>query len=77
MANKVSSVVIPDPLPCKGCNGTAVCSRCHGNGFVSRFLRPDEDPCRRCGGSGVCPGCRGSGWFSVPAPHVFYRDYGP
>jgi len=47
-------------VECRGCKGTANCSRCAGEGIdpVGNLKK-----CRRCGGTGICPGCKGSGWL--------------
>jgi len=48
------------PPTCPFCQGSGLCHRCDGTGFI-RARRAKPQPCHECNGSGKCDLCGGTG----------------
>jgi hypothetical protein len=48
------------PGACPFCQGSGLCHRCDGMGFI-RARRVKPHPCHECDGTGKCELCGGSG----------------
>jgi len=53
-------------VTCPMCNGSKVCNKCGGRGYVSSLTLRGREHCTQCRGTGRCPKCKNTGKIAVP-----------